>query len=397
MTAPANLRVLLVDPSLFTAPYDAALTQGLLQAGAQPLWAVRPTRHGDRSELSEQHSEAIFYRWLERQAWLRGKARTLAKGLAHGLGMARLLRRVAELRPDVVHFQWVVLPPLDSLAMRLLGRFCPLVLTVHDTVPFNGEPMSRWQRWGFEAPLRLADQLIVHTRASRERLLALGVPAAKIHVIAHGALPFSQLPSPEAASVRDDGLFRFVLFGELKHYKGLDVLIEALALLPAAVRSHLRVIVAGRPRMDLRPLRARLGALGLEGTLELRPGRLSELEMANLFEQADSFLFPYRQVDASGVYFLVKSLGKWLIASRVGIFAEDLQEGEQGALVPIGDAPALAHAMTTALLERRPPKPLDAGSDWSEIGRQTCELYRLALRQRAVSSAQEPAAGAHAT
>lgn len=397
MTPPPNLRVLLVDPSLFTAPYDAALTQGLLQAGAQPLWAVRPTRHGDRSELPAEHSEAIFYRWLERQAWLGGKPRALAKGLAHGLGLARLLRRVVELRPDVIHFQWVVLPPLDSLAMRLLARLCPLVLTVHDTVPFNGEPMSRWQRWGFEQPLRLADQLIVHTQASRERLLALGLPAAKIHVIAHGALPFSQLPSAEAARVRDDGLFRFVLFGELKHYKGLDVLIEALALIPADLRSRMRVIVAGRPRMDLRPLQARLRDLGLEGALELRPGRLSELEMANLFEQADSFVFPYRQVDASGVYFLVKSLGKWLIASRVGIFAEDLQEGAQGALVPIGDVPALAQAMITALRERRPPRPLDSGSDWGEIGRKTCELYRLASRQRARSGAQQPAAEARAT
>ena len=30
------LRVLLVDPSLFTAPYDAALTRGLLEAGVEP-------------------------------------------------------------------------------------------------------------------------------------------------------------------------------------------------------------------------------------------------------------------------------------------------------------------------------------------------------------------------
>lgn len=391
MNQPANLRVLLVDPSLFTAPYDAALTQGLLAAGAQPLWAVRPTRKGDRSELLPEHHEPFFYRWLEQQNWLRGKARTFAKGLAHALGLARLIRRVAEQRPDVVHFQWVVLPPLDSIAMRVVAWLCPLVLTVHDTVPFNGEPASRWQRWGFETPLKLAHHLIVHTQASRERLLALGVPAHKVHVIAHGALPLAERPSAGAASVRSDGLFRFVLFGELKHYKGLDVLIEALAILPEEARARMRVIVAGRARMDLRPLQARLQTLGLSNTLELRPGRLSELEMADLFEQADSFVFPYRQVDASGVYFLVKSLGKWLIASRVGIFAEDLREGEQGALVPIGDARALAEAMTAALLERRPPTPAKSGSDWSEIGRQTCELYRLALTQHTRRGARQAA------
>ena len=188
MSLPAKLRVLLVDPSLFTAPYDAALTRGLLAAGVEPSWAVRPTRPGDRPELSAQHSEALFYRWIEQQALLTGRPRTVAKGFAHALGLARLVRRVAQLRPDVIHFQWAVLPPLDSLAMRVLRQLCPLIFTVHDTVPFNGEPMSALQRWGFEQPLALSDHLIVHTRASRERLLALGVPAAKVDVVPHGSL-----------------------------------------------------------------------------------------------------------------------------------------------------------------------------------------------------------------
>jgi glycosyltransferase involved in cell wall biosynthesis len=396
LNPPRPLRVMLVDPSLFTAPYDAALTRGLLAAGVEPRWAVRPTRDGERAELTA-HAEAVFYPWLERQTWVKGRARQLAKGIAHALGLARLIRRVAALRPDVVHFQWVVLPLLDNLAMRTLARFCPVVLTVHDTVPFNGERMSRWQRWGFYTPLRVSDQLIVHTQASRERLLALGLPAEKIHVIAHGALALDARPSFRAVSARSDGLFRFVLFGELKHYKGLDILVEALALIPPPERARLRVVVAGRPLMDLRPLALRVAELGLGSTLELRPGRLTEFEVAELFEQADSFVFPYRQVDASGVYFLVKSLGKWLIASNVGIFAEDLRDGEQGTLVPAGDANALARAMTLTLRERRVPVPRPAGSDWNEIGQRTSELYRVAVAERAERRAAEPTREARAT
>jgi len=59
--------------------------------------------------------------------------------------------------------------------------------------------------------------------------------------------------------------------------------------------------------MDLAPIEARIAALGLGDVIELRPQRQSEQEMAALFVEADCFLFPYLQIDASGVWFLTKS------------------------------------------------------------------------------------------
>ena len=64
------MRVLLVDPSLFTAPYDAALNDGLIANGVVPTWAVRPTRQGDRQELPPQHVDDFFYRRTERMTFL---------------------------------------------------------------------------------------------------------------------------------------------------------------------------------------------------------------------------------------------------------------------------------------------------------------------------------------
>lgn len=391
MSESPTLRALLVDPSLFTAPYDAALTQGLLQAGVESTWAVRPMRATERAVLPPACSEALFYGWIERRGQIRGKLRTVAKGISHAWGLVRLVRRALELRPDVVHFQWVVVPPLDSAAMLLLRLFCPLVLTVHDTVPYNGDRMSLLQRWGFDLPLRLSDRIIVHTRAGHAALLARGTPESKLRIVPHGALQLAESPSDAALAVSRDGLYRFVLFGELKSYKGLDVLVEALALVPAELLRKLRVIIAGRPRMPLEPLLARVAELGLNDTLEIRPQRQSEQEMANLFAEADCFLFPYRQIDASGVYFLVKSLGKWLIASKVGIFAEELREAEQGQLVPVGDAAALARAMSSAVEKRPAPRPAPPGTDWTEIGHATRELYRDAQASRGPARSPEAA------
>jgi glycosyltransferase involved in cell wall biosynthesis len=105
--------------------------------------------------------------------------------------------------------------------------------------------------------------------------------------------------------------------------------------------------------------------------------------MGRLFEEADSFAFPYRQIDASGVYFLVKSLGKWLIASRVGVFAEDMEDGDDGALVPVGDAKVLADALRHAVLERPAGNATTAADSWTGIGHATHKLYREAMHEHA--------------
>jgi glycosyltransferase involved in cell wall biosynthesis len=105
-------------------------------------------------------------------------------------------------------------------------------------------------------------------------------------------------------------------------------------------------------------------------------------------------VFPYRQIDASGVYFLVKSLGKWLIASRVGVFAEDVLDGAQGELVAVADAQALADAMTAAVAGRRAPVPVAAGTDWADIGKATSELYRNLRASRAKAPGASAQVGA---
>jgi glycosyltransferase involved in cell wall biosynthesis len=377
-----SVRAFMVDPSLFTGPSDAALTEGLLASGTAPVWAVRPTRRGDRAELPAALVDPMFYRRVDQLPGLPAKLRVIAKGVAHLWGLLRLVGRVLRQRPDVVHFQWLVVPPLDVLAMLLIRRHAALILTVHDTVPFNGDRLSRLQTAALARALRLCDALIVHTADARQRLIARGIPDDRITVIAHGPLALHvPLPDPPAAS-GESPTRRFTLFGELKPYKGIDVLLQAVAALPPEVRRRARFVVAGRPRMDLAPIERQISALGLDSVVELRPRRLTEPEMAELFAATDCFLFPYRQIDASGVYYLTKALGKWMIASRVGVFAEDLADGSRGTLVAPESPDELARALTAAI--EHPPRPAaySPAGEWIGIGAATVSLYRRAIADR---------------
>lgn len=381
------MKVALIDPSLFTGPYDAALTEGLVQAGVTPTWVTRPTRSGDRQEIDASRVQPVFYRHVDDIKWLPDRLRTVAKGLAHVVGLGRMALTLLRWRPDVVHYQWVVLPPIDLPMMRLIQLFCPVVLTVHDTVAFNGEQMSWLQNLGFHGPIKLADHLIVHTQSGKDTLVRHGIPDSKISIVPHGPLPLHAQPNP--ARPARDPRYTFVLFGEMKPYKGIDVMVEAVGLLPPEVRAQTKVIVAGRERMDLAPIHARIQALGLRDTIEMQVKRLSEDEMADLFTDSDCFVFPYRQIDASGVYYLTKSFNKWMIASRVGIFAEDMRPAEDGELVT-SDVPAeLARAMSQAVTSRKARDGATLKGSWEQIGRQTREIYASLLATHSVPARED--------
>lgn len=385
------MNVVLIDPSLYTPEYDAALTRALLAIGVQPTLATRPVRPGDRQEIPAECNDAFYYRRIDRADWLPRRLRLILKGCGHLAGTMRLIWKVRRKKPDVVHFLWIVVPLVDIAAMALIRRWCPLVLTVHDTVAHNGQKLPWPQQLGYDLSMKLPHQVIVHTRSGRQTLVRRGVPDDRISAIPHGPL---SLPVSAAPPAERDPRWTVVLFGEIKPYKGLDILIDAVAALSPPLRRQLRVVVAGRPRMDIGPLTARIVALGLTEQFELRLKRLSEEDMATLFAEADGFVFPYRQIDASGVYYLVNSLGKWLIASRVGIFAEEDVSGQgRGALVPPEDVPALAQALQHAIETRPCGSAAGPANSWSDIAHATRALYeqarmefdaRLATRQRRV-------------
>jgi glycosyltransferase involved in cell wall biosynthesis len=171
-----------------------------------------------------------------------------------------------------------------------------------------------------------------------------------------------------------------VLVGELKPYKGLDVLIEAVGLLGTS--SNQTFIIAGRPRMDLDVLRRRADSLGVGDRFEWFPTRLDDERLAEVLTRADAFVLPYHHADASGVLSLVLALGRPVVASRVGAMADLLDDGVHALVVPPSDAQALAGALSRLSNDGVAAK-LAAGStsalarlgDWETAADRHLELY----------------------
>lgn len=391
------MKAAIVDPSLFTIPYDAALVSALRAEGAEVLFFGRRKRKGETVPPAlplRRH----FYRGTERlRPLLPAAAFRLAKGVEHALDMVRLRNALARERPDAIHFQWAPLPVADRRLLGFFRRLAPCLLTVHDTTPFNGSPNSSLQEMGALAVLEAFDHLIVHTEEGRRALLRRGIPEERLSVIPHGLIALG------AAAPKPAGADRTILlFGKIKPYKGADLLIDAFARLPEATRRTTRLRIVGEPFIDLAPLKSRAAALGIADRLDWDARYVGDDEIGAILASADVLAFPYREIDASGVLMAAFPYGKPIVASAMGAFRELLRDGEHGRLVPPEDVGALAAALEDVLSDgaraarmgERVRALADGIPGWDEIARRTIALYAaLAERhgRRLAAAAPEPA------
>ncbi len=375
------MRVALIDPSLFTLPYDRALAGGLARAGHDVTLFGRAAGPDD-GDTAGAGLVPHFYKVTESSLGRRlpRRVRLGVKGLDHVLSMLRLRRRLRRERPDVIHFQWLPLPLVDRRLLAGFEKIAPLVLTVHDTNPFNGDPSAGLQQRGFFRSLAEFRKLIVHTEQGRARMLDAGIAANRLAVLPHGRL---MEPPDRTADPMQDGV-TFLLFGKIKPYKGTDVLIEAFAAMPKPLRDAARLRVVGKPYMDLAPLRALAEKLGVLDRLTIEPRFVDDGDLPGLFAPGTVAVFPYREIEASGVLSIALACGRPVIASNLGNFAETINDGIHGHLVPPGDVPALTQAMSHILEDRHfaascavaARRLADAVPDWSQIGAMTAAVYQ---------------------
>jgi glycosyltransferase involved in cell wall biosynthesis len=379
------MHIAMIDPSLFTLPYDLKLIGGLERLGHKVDFYGKPVPPEEVMK-ADSFIRPHFYRPM--RAWyldrLPGPLPKLAKGICHLDGMRRLVRNLRANPPDVIHFQWLPLPLVDKRFLKALRNIAPLVITAHDSQPFNANPGAALQAVGATSILGAFDRVIVHTSQAQERLLTYGVQPDRIRRVAHGFLNDDQ-PLAEPPIAWPDGPVRFVLFGKIKPYKGVDLLIEAVKRLPEAERQRCEVLVIGRPYMETAPLTEAAAALGARFSFDFR--FVPDAELLNVLSGADVLIFPYREIDMSGVLMAALRTSRPIVASAIGGFAELLTHERNALLVPPGDVGALSEAVTRIIRETGTRRALAEGvhqlagdiPGWDEIAGLTTEVYRQSL------------------
>ncbi len=142
----------------------------------------------------------------------------------------------------------------------------------------------------------------------------------------------------------DDKIILF--FGFIRKYKGLDILLDALAILkkqPSA--TPFKVLIAGEFYEDRKPFDEQLAKLGLQDMLILKTDFIPDNKVRNFFCAADVVIQPYRNATQSGVTPLAYHFEIPMIVTNVGGLPALVPDGVVG-LVAEPNAASIAEKVT---------------------------------------------------
>jgi len=248
--------------------------------------------------------------------------------------LARLAREA-----DVVHyhFPW----PFMDLAHFVARVRKPTVVTYHSDIVRQKNLLRLYQPLKHRF-LRSVDAIVASSPNYLASSPVLAQYTGKTRVIPFG-LDQASYPQPDPARLaywRERVGPKFFLFvGVLRYYKGLHVLLDAVAGTEYPV-----VIVGAGP--EEAALKAQAARLGLKNVLFT--GAIDEDDKVALLTLAYAMSFPsHLRSEAFGVSLLEGAMfGKPMISCEIGTGTTFINiDGETGLVVPPGDAAALRAAM----------------------------------------------------
>jgi glycosyltransferase involved in cell wall biosynthesis len=311
---------------------------------------------------------------VRRALYLAGALARAAAGhhtvvLTRDLGAAALaLRLPRSRRPPVVY-------EAHGIAADVAGSLGALIAGAHPASRAKQQRLLARERFVWAR----ADGYVTITRGLARDLEARFGPRLHLRIIPDGVrLPPDRTFAPPAPGRAGEAVIGYA--GHLYPWKGVDLLVRALALLPACRA----LIVGGHPGEADRARLADLAAeLGVADRVELT-GFVPPPQVADHLARADVLVLPNPVSALSFSWtsplklFEYLAAGRPIVASDLPAFREVLADGENALLVTPGDAAAIAAAVRR-LLDDGPLARRLARRAWEDAARYTWDARAAAI------------------
>ena len=372
------MNIILLD-ALIGNDYSVCLANALKDEGIDLTFVVPSNR-----EFKSRYDFKV-------KKWMPSKDQSqsiISKLFAYPVFLMKATGLILGNRNTVVHFQFFRFKTDIFFLIFLSLMGVKTVYTAHNVFPHEKKKTDKILNYLL---YKSARRIIIHSETIKKKLLDnFRLNPRKISVVPHGNFDIyipenlpSQNESRKIFNLTPDNKV-LLFFGYIKEYKGLDLLLKAFRILTER-GNDIHLIVAGFPETKKlwEGYAEIIDSIRNKQKIILNLNFIPSNEIALYFSAADFVVLPYKRIDHSGIIHLAYSFSKPVIATSVGDFCENIEEGKSGYLVDSQDEQALASKIEIAFQNRkRIPEMNDyikllnrTKYSWKEAARKTVKVY----------------------
>lgn len=244
--------------------------------------------------------------------------------------------RIRREKPDILLLRfWLPLlgPCFTTIAaIASRNRHTKVICIFDNVVPHERRPGDRFLTKMF---VKSIDGAIVMSQTVlddlREFSSSIPVKLTPHPIFDNYGSALSRAEALEALGLADDCRY-MLFFGFIREYKGLDLLLDALAD-KELLKRNIKLLVAGEFYEDPAPYHKKIADNGLSGKVILFDHFIKDNQVPAFFCASDIVIQPYRTATQSGVTQIAYYFEKPMIVTDVGGLSEIVVHGKCGYVV----------------------------------------------------------------
>lgn len=372
------MRLILID-ALIGNDYTVCLADSLINEKLNITLIVPSNR-----EINFNNG-IIVKKWLPSKAQDKSK---LNKILDYFIFLLKTAALASRKNTTIVHFQFIRFKTdiFYIIFLRILG--IKIVYTAHNIFPHDSKKYDYLLNYIL---YKSVNKIIIHSETTKINLLKhFKLPASKLQVIPHGNFdiyinshPISRTKARQKFNLRENDKV-LLFFGQIRQYKGIDLLIEAFRIVLETEENVFLIIAGGTVSQESTDEYMQLiNTVEKRNNIIVNFNFIPKEEVEFYFKAADFVVMPYKRIDHSGVVHLAYSFNKPIIATNVGDFPEVITENKTGYLVNSQDPEDFANKIIYAIknislideMSRNISELNKTHFSWTEIAKKTKKLY----------------------
>ena len=286
----------------------------------------------------------------------------------------KIIGPIKKFKPDIIYFESFYDPYLPFVARFCLG-ISKTIIGLHDVEYHSGNGIIHKILHRFT--IRIFKYFHVFSQTQRI-LFAQKFPNKKVKVARLFLKDFGKKVEIEKSSEATIFLF----FGRIYSYKGLDILLKAISMIPSDLNKRFKVIIAGK----CNGFEYYENLILDKSVFDLRLRFIKNEEVPELFCKADFLILPYRDVTQSGPLFTAFNYNLPSITSDLPGFEEYIEDGVNGYIFENGNPLGLSKCLK-AIIEMDNDSRLKIKSNLADFVKRefaidkTVKEYKLMLDQ----------------